>query len=200
MKTDWTTLKFFLDQKSLSVQYLDTPSEYYVYANDGAVLVESILNKTPSDTSDLDDFESNYKSAGNKPNKQFVVSDVGYNTMILQPRGIYFDAAANSNTTNDYELDVSLSLRGAIIYLEGGQIGDWVESFIIDIDNILGYGANFILSTYVKKFYAIPGQSLELINPIASNLIPSGLYLRNVYHNTGNANAKCIINLYSYIE
>lgn len=66
METNWIAFKGFVDDRSLNIQYIETNEFYYLKAFDGDFCVECMLDKNPSDTTDLDDFEDNYKSDSNK--------------------------------------------------------------------------------------------------------------------------------------
>lgn len=66
MKVEWTDLKAFVDSRLLSIQWLEFSDKYYLKAIDGSFSLECDLLKSPSDTTDLDDFVNNYKSLGNK--------------------------------------------------------------------------------------------------------------------------------------
>lgn len=66
MKVSWTIFKNFVDERSLSVQWIDLNNRYWMKAFDEAFVLECDLAKDPSDTDELDDFETNYKSDGNR--------------------------------------------------------------------------------------------------------------------------------------
>lgn len=63
---DWTPFKAFIIAKSLSVQYAEDDSFYYLVANEGPNHFECKISKTlPGDATALSDFETNYKPSGN---------------------------------------------------------------------------------------------------------------------------------------
>lgn len=63
---DWTTFKAFVDAKRLSIQWAEDTSFYYLSAVDAVDLFSCKISRTlPGDSSDLSDFETNYKSLGN---------------------------------------------------------------------------------------------------------------------------------------
>lgn len=64
-KLEWSDYKSFVTTRGLSIQWLDDSQFYYLYAIDGALQIECLLDKNPSDSTDLDDFEDNYKTAAN---------------------------------------------------------------------------------------------------------------------------------------
>src|SRR5574343_472658 len=67
MQISWTDFKTFVNARSLSIQWQDTGTYYHLEATDGLIYRTCYLNKGASDTTDLLDFENNYKSLGNKP-------------------------------------------------------------------------------------------------------------------------------------
>jgi len=64
-RVDWATIKQFAQDKNVSIQYVDFGNEYELVAVDGAFIITSVLDKEPTDTTELDDFETNFKPAGN---------------------------------------------------------------------------------------------------------------------------------------
>ena len=66
MKVNWSKLKEFVDHRGLSVQWVEESSHYSLSAIDGALTFTCKLDKNPTDTTDLTDFETNYKASGNK--------------------------------------------------------------------------------------------------------------------------------------
>lgn len=83
-------------------------------------------------------------------------------------------------------------------YIEGGQaffevpnFDDWVECYIVDIDNILGYGANTVIGSYTDTelpsgnegwyFSKVEGQ-IKVLALAGMGWIPAELYLRIIAH------------------
>ena len=66
MKVQWPDLKSFVNARTLSIQWVEFTDKYYLWAIDGKLQFECELLKSPSDTTDLDDFVNNYKALGNK--------------------------------------------------------------------------------------------------------------------------------------
>ena len=97
---------------------------------------------------------------------------------------------ATKNTTTDLDFKVT----GAKEYVQGGQLlfqnaawGDYITAQVVDVDNVLGYGAGTVLNEYIKKRYVHPdiGKS-ELEVPYAG-LIPQNTYLRIKYTSVGTS-------------
>lgn len=66
MRVDWDTFKTEVASRSLLIQFVDDGTRYHLVAKDDWFLLECQLHKDPSDTTDLDDFENNYKDDANK--------------------------------------------------------------------------------------------------------------------------------------
>lgn len=71
MKIEWSLFKQFVDSRSLSVQWIDLDKKYFLKAYDGVFSIESEVDKYPTDTTELTDFETNYKPLGNQRLSQF---------------------------------------------------------------------------------------------------------------------------------
>jgi len=65
IKLNWTSLKDFLDNRSLTAQYTEDANKYYIQAIDGPFTVFAEVDKDPSDLTDLNDWETNYKPLAN---------------------------------------------------------------------------------------------------------------------------------------
>ena len=65
IKLNWTSLKDFLDNRSLTAQYTEDANKYYIQAIDGPFTVFAEVDKDPSDLTDLNDWETNYKPHAN---------------------------------------------------------------------------------------------------------------------------------------
>lgn len=65
-KVEWAPFKSFVQARTLSIQFIELTDKYWMRANDGPFELECELLKSPSDTTDLLDFENNFKALGNK--------------------------------------------------------------------------------------------------------------------------------------
>lgn len=66
MKAEWAQFKSFVDTRYLSIQYTEDSKFYYLKAFDRDFVLECLLDKNPTDNTDLLDFETNYKVKGNQ--------------------------------------------------------------------------------------------------------------------------------------
>lgn len=98
-----------------------------------------------------------------------------------------FTAAANTTTTGTLLLGTGIHVRGFQFLSDEASLGDFVKIEIVDIDNVLGAGANVVLHTPIKKYYVhstANSSPLNLENPDTVKLPASGLYVRMYYTNT----------------
>lgn len=99
--------------------------------------------------------------------------------------GLAVTAGANSDTNLDYAMPEDRLISGGTLLAKGSKFGDHITFQVIDIDNILGYGANTVLNEFVTSWYMTDDSqqqvSLEIPYPAK---VYQGLYIRLVYHNT----------------
>jgi hypothetical protein len=62
---NWPDFKSFVDQRSVSIQWLDIDGNYYLYAYDGPFSAACLIPKNTPASANQTDFENNYKTAGN---------------------------------------------------------------------------------------------------------------------------------------
>lgn len=84
-------------------------------------------------------------------------------------------------------------LTGAEFYTKSSAIGDFITVQIVDVDNVLGGGANLVVRQLINKFYVFPDQQMLLELPF-SGRIPKDLYLRIKYTSVGGINVDVLCN------
>jgi hypothetical protein len=90
-------------------------------------------------------------------------------------------------TTHDEEVTSAIRLQGGYYWVRGATVGDRVSFSVVDVNNVLGLGAGFVVAEYVKRLPVAPWDNQqEIIAPTAGN-IPAGLFLRLTYENSGGA-------------
>lgn len=65
LKVSWSTLKNFVDDRNITVNWIVDDGEYNIVAIDGPFILNTKLTLDPTDT-DTSDFEDNYKTLGNQ--------------------------------------------------------------------------------------------------------------------------------------
>jgi hypothetical protein len=116
-------------------------------------------------------------------------------------------ATKNSATNHDYQIPVisyggvnkQAVMNGIEFYAKDAEIGDKISFQIVDVNNILGYGAGTVLDEFGKDWYVSPN-TLNKIILYKANLI-AGLFIRMVYTSTGTTNdVKLFCNLFRHID
>ena len=69
--------------------------------------------------------------------------------------------------------------------VEGAHAGDKMTFQVVDVDNVLGYGANTVITEYISSMPVPPWNHERNLESPTAALIPSGLYLRVVYQSAG---------------
>jgi hypothetical protein len=204
---EWAELKSFLDTRSISAQYVEFSTKYLIVAIDGPISLNCLLDKkspTP-DPSDQKDFEDNYKTGGNQSytdsngielhrNRAFANTD----GLKFRGTGIKGTATKNTVTDFDYKMPEDRYINGTETFLQNQEWDDSIKLQVIDIDNILGYGANFVLDEFGKDWNIATDTERQgpYILPYPA-LVYKDLYVRMKYDATGITNdVKFKINLF----
>lgn len=66
LQLQWTELKTVIIAKTLNLQYIETDQMYKLWAVDDAMIFTCNIDKNPSDLTDLNDFNNNFKANCNK--------------------------------------------------------------------------------------------------------------------------------------
>lgn len=100
-------------------------------------------------------------------------------------QGAQYTPTKGSSTNCDLHVtDDHIADGGRIITLNA-TAGDNVDVKVIDIDNVLGYGANTVLKQFVTAWPIFPGDNIWDFSVNYPAKIYSGLYIRIVYHSVG---------------
>lgn len=120
---------------------------------------------------------------------------------VYTPRGAFaFNAARNCATSALWRIPAPLYNFGERMFCSGAALGDTLDMYLVDHDNILNGGADAIIAHTVRGLFAIPDHLVENDNPVIMNPLQTGLYLKVVYTSctTGLTPVGVIINLRSY--
>lgn len=120
-------------------------------------------------------------------NGQYEVKATGY-------RGT---AAAGTTTNLDFAIGAEdRYINGLALILKNHAAEDLVGLKIVDVDNVLGYGAGLVLKTFGTNWNVDDSQQhqgKDSFNYAAK--IPAGVYVRVVYESTGGTNVLVKLNL-----
>lgn len=204
-QVSWQVFKQFVDNKDLSIQFIEYNSEYSLNAIDGAFAMECVLDKTPTDPTELDDFETNYKPNGNKPTRSHFVHALGPDAHTISPVGMLFTATKGQTTSHDKQLTEAYALKGGVMLTKDSEWGDSIKVQVIDKDDILGMGATpeapIVLKEYVPEWYVMPGKINELVDTSIGTLPAPGLYFRLIYTSVPAATVDVtgVVNVFAYL-
>lgn len=110
MKIDWAQFKNFVNARKTDILMLEDDNYYFLFTSERGVNAECNIDKSPSDTTDLDDFESNYKSKCNPLKETVVRAASPVNEHCMEPWGCekgYFESKGASE--GDYICPITLS-------------------------------------------------------------------------------------------
>jgi hypothetical protein len=108
---------------------------------------------------------------------QFAKLDVNVNF-----QGQQFDPEKNTATNCDFKIVDDHLIDGGRIITTGVTLGDNIDAKVIDIDNVLGYGAGVVLKTFITAWPLYPGSNVWDFGANYPAKIFDGLYIRIVYH------------------
>lgn len=113
------------------------------------------------------------------------VQDLDADKAKYKLQGFKGTASINSTTNIDWKLPEERWISGGILLAQGTHWGDKLCLQIIDKDNVLGFGTNFVLDEYVTDFYMVTDSEfqIQMEAPYVA-LIPANVYIRIVYTNT----------------
>jgi hypothetical protein len=103
-------------------------------------------------------------------------------------QGLRATAAFGTATNIDLLLTDDSFLTGGVLRTSGSAFGDHATFQVVDVDNIIGYGAGAVLGQYVTSWY-MRSDAEEQVNENAAYpaKVIAGLYLRVVYTSVGTS-------------
>jgi len=81
---------------------------------------------------------------------------------------------------------------------------DYIEAMVIDIDNVLGYGANVVLyQMVIKRYVAASNVDDKLAWTFKSDQggispVPANTYFQARYHSVGSTDIKLVVGINTY--
>lgn len=183
MHISWTDFKMVLAATQNSFLCVKDTAQVNYYLLMGKL--ECILPINGSE--DTIDFETNYQSLANKTKKNTVLTEPANISITLYNSSDVITVGANSNENIDFYIEQQDTepqqiLYGGALHAQNPDFGDYVTFQVIDIDNVLGYGANVVIKEYIVKAYLNNHGTFEDYDD-AGAYLPVGLYLRCIYHN-----------------
>ncbi len=128
-----------------------------------------------------------------------------------QWKGHLYDVTAGATNIFDELVVTEKQLRGGWYELMdgGGSVGDYIESAVVDKDDVLGLFSTYGLTVgvdvlelkkYVKTEYVNPATAGQRQVFLANStfVIVAGLYVRTIYESTGLTNTKIKVTTLAY--
>lgn len=189
---NWTDFKAKVAAKVLSIQYTESGVEYSLWAIDGADTYLAAIPKTNPASTDQTDFETNYKSSANKPITPRATDMTPYVRVTektvgktLKLKGFELTCTANATSSHQQKLTTDIELTGGTAHVDTPHHGDKIQVKIVDVDNILGYGAGLVVGHIGRD---IPAKMCEhtavQIRSASALTVMAGLYLKVEYYNS----------------
>lgn len=127
--------------------------------------------------------------------------DIRNNEFDFYGNGITGVATKGTTTTFDLKIDKdNCYCSGGEIIVKDAEHGDYIRIEIVDVDNILGYGANTVLNVYLSKWF-IDYRGKNVLEVPYAGYIYENLYLRLKYTSTGSTyDVKVAANYNFHIE
>lgn len=214
IELNWEKFKEVKEQRKLNVQFIDANGNYYLSAAQGNFSISCTLIKNIN-IDPVYDFETNYMADSNKPELISVATQFERTDIVLK-------TIKSISSFADQEAIITIKIPGIPgsgngRYIAGGYafinnftLGDCIkEMSIVDVDNLLGYGANFVLQTYHDTDVSEENQGWYLwpTNPVNASavgeieidpmgyygFIPAGLYLKMKFYSLLATNVYCDI-------
>lgn len=185
MKVSWEALKSFYNSREVDMIMIEEESHYHLFVDDTLIQLECIIDKNPSETTSLDEFEGTYKSKCNpsKYNKDEMISWGKFHEHIDSSQ-------YNSQTPKIIDIkfpdDTGIAYYnffGSWVHVEDYGSDDYAIFQLIDIDNILGLGANTVLKEYCELWAKNIAKTVAPIyDPKKSaGKVKAGLYARIIF-------------------
>lgn len=212
----WAEFKAFVNSRGVSIQFRETSELYIMKAWDGWFGLECDLIKAEN-ADEVTDFETNYKEKSNKSPNLNVTTQYEKEDKVLKLCSATGTVDENGDCTLLVKVPGDFNPDAPSRYIAGGyavtNVYGWgdrcTNAEIVDVDNILGYGAGTVLESYHDeevdevnrgwRFYGSPcGEGEIEVEPVGGfGKLPGGLYLRCIFKiASGNPCTKIQINIW----
>ena len=116
-------------------------------------------------------------------NEPYAVSDDGSRARFV---GYLYAVPSSGVYSFDEQLATPIRLSGGVYWVTGATLTDTATLEVVDVDDVLGAGAGFVVAKYAANIPLAPwDHSGDLTAPTAAEL-PAGLYLRLTVNHTGS--------------
>lgn len=185
-------------RKNLTCQYKTEHGRYELFGpEDGFMWTYTIVITDPR-SAEQADFEDNHKAAFNWR--------VGTRSYAFATGDFEFAPKAASDVCTAGSTKSILMAMCGTKYMNGGELitdgnaafGDWTEVHVVDHDNLLGYGVDFVLKSWIDKWFVNWKSCSDTITTPYAGLPPAGMYLKLTYHSVGATDVGFALNLLTH--
>lgn len=205
---DYSDFFTLTDARNINYQHTETDEKYTIFLVDGPqITYETEVWKTGNipegvdedqNTTNLTDWITTRLADSNKP-VSIKIDPIAASTVQFEGDGMLIEGVAGESVATDFQMTSSKILTGAWWKTKNSYWGDYITMQIVDVDNILGFGAGTILNQFIKKWYMI--DELVMSERANGSLLPAGLYIRIIYTSVhpspiGAANPEAFVNFF----
>jgi hypothetical protein len=186
-----------------SDQYEIQSQELSRWANDSLLLTHiatgiAVVNDGSSDITDISRAINYLKDIPNLDSDGYpIIRTRAFNNTdgyLFRGVGVIGEAVANSVSNIDYRLTEERWINEAQLILMNHNFTDSIKFQVVDVDNVLGYGAGLVLNEFATNWQISSSkQDQGTVRVDYPARILANLYIRIVYTNTGNStvSVKC---------
>lgn len=126
-------------------------------------------------------------------------SDMDADKVKFRGVGKSFTATASATTNGDFVVSEARLIDGIQVVLKDHAFGDSIALYVVDVDNMLGYGAGAVLDSFATNWYvAADTQSQGVVRLPYGAEVVAGLYVRLAYTSVGGTNVSVNFNLFAH--
>lgn len=101
MLVDWSKLKEFVDSRNSEILMIEETNHYHLFSGEGLIRLECLLDKNPSDETDLIEFETNYLPSVNPSRQLYDSSGKPYARLAIANEGMILQCMSFNFKTSD---------------------------------------------------------------------------------------------------
>lgn len=184
-KLTWGKFKAMTDgHPSWLVRWMPIKNGYIVITGESLLTVECVVAKP-----DVAEFDAGIKirpgseEDSNVNDAKAVI--LGYTGRKFVSRGKSFTCTKTTSTNCDLVILGAFEVEGMSFWWDKTVAGDKAHMQVIDIDDVLGFGANYVCVQYGFDYPLRPGSGADVIVTGTRGSFPAGLYLRAVVVSLG---------------
>lgn len=194
IEVNWQNIKSFIDSRGLSAQYVELDSRYIIQAHDNSFSLECVLDKSPTDSTDLNDFEANYKPSGNKKLSVRQAPFADKQDLFFRGKGVKQTITANSTASIIYTVPFPKGKVNGVEILYGNDKDTCNFKVLDDTSGTYTTVPNYLLNQFGYNWNVKASGIKEILAYDATLLL--GMQLVIEYTNNSNTDTEVGVNFY----